>query len=1098
VKSYYSYLWGSQWRYRIDATLSALPASLQADVRMSQMADTVGQSRLFEGLSRGCLSHILSKLDRMVAMPGQMLCVRGTVGVDMFFIADGKVDVLVGDSSSGGRETVIASLGAGDTFGELACLFGTARSSSVRAQNYCLLYVLELEELEEAFELFDHAQTIVEGNARRAKARMELQEKNLSHVHMVAGDNAAASRRNKLQQLMQPLESEQADSPSSRAWTISPNDRRYVAWETAHVLFVLWNSAMTPLLIAFEPHSTNPFVLAISYLGDVVMILDIALSFRVRFIKNGHEMSDVRDIRAHYLHGRFALHVLASLPLDLCMIATGIQPYLRLNRILRVYDVHDLINQRIRDSKYPDAAALIYLIVNLLFISHWCACIYWVLSLQAGFLEQDVKGWQPSSASANENNSVLDYLTALFWSMGLLVGYGSSYFPPNYLTTIFTLFIQLVGLFAISYLIAMLGNTAGTLQLAAAAASEEQTSVTEAFNFWRLPKDLHRRVDTYLKHRWSVQMGVDPNQALALLPSMLRTEIMFDICGALLRSVNRLRSLDDECLRCLAGELQFVEMPANEYVFFQGQLGNEMHFIARGSCEILRESGAAASSSPLLLKTVGAGTFVGEGALFTGVRAASLRCTTSTLLYSLTVAGFRRVMHQHPEFARSMLTAHEERVLRRHMHHVDAINDATGTYARAAHNHNHAHALGHAAHSRAHSVANLSPRSNGNGGDQAHGHGHVQLTARGRSRLPTAANSHIHAVGMDSPTSVSRSNSLNSLLRPTRSTKLVAAVANLLAAHPPKAKRQATGRGAQFSSVVDRAVLQKDMPMGSLLKANSKVADSDGDGGGSVPPAAGAVAVAHPSFSRKTTLAISKTASATRGEGQKSAGFVAVRSGEEDAQTQNQTQTHTQTQTTVITGDKKNAIAKGTVAADAADPPAAAAAAASVGVVVKESRQLRASSPAAPSGAAAAADGPTAGLDQLVVGYGPGPMAAAGGVVATMASVGGGGATPAADVPSQPTAAAAASAPASFSPCVAAAAAPVAARPVSSSSAAAPTAPLPLAAGAAQGASAAAAASAPAASASASNAPDASRTQPASLHPSAAVGAGAEPRPQAN
>jgi len=911
VKSYYSYLWGSQCRYDIEATLESLPMALQAEVRLAAMGNTVGQAKLFEGLGRGCLGHILAKCERMVSLPGQMLIVRGTIGVEMFFLVDGKVDIIVsqGPGGSGGHdgaenERVIASLGSGDTFGEFACLFNTVRSSSVRSVDYCTLYVLSMEDLEETFELFDGSQEVIESNAKRQKQRMELQERNFTNVH--SEGTGKAGGRNKLQQLMQP-DVEVVDQ-TVKKWSISPNEKRYVIWEILHILSVLWNSAMVPLLIAFEPQSFNPFVMTISYLGDVIMVLDIALSFRVRFVSNGHEVSDVDQIRKNYLGGRFWLHIIASVPLDFLALAPAIgwKPSLRLNRILRVYDIHPLINNRIRHSKFPDVGALIYLCLNLLFVSHWCGCIYWVLSDQAGFLAAGVDGWQPSQAAAESQNSVLDYFTSLYWAMGLLVGYGSAYFPPNMITTVFTLFIQFVGLFAISYLIGTLGNTAGTLQVAAAAASEERTLVGEAFKYWGLPPELLRRVDGYLMHRWASEVGVNPNDALKLLPLKLRTEIMFQICGELLKSVKRLRELDDACIRTLVGELKFVEMPPNEYVFFQGQLGDEMYFIARGTCEIVKEGGAALgagaaggaggsggggggaggsgggaatpgagagkSSTNLsryghsmsvgppahtVIKTVTVGSFVGEGALFTGVRAASLRCASSCLLYSLSTAGFQRVMHQHPEFAASMLSTHEQRRMKLHLRAQEALasprghstsRQTPGTPSR------HVGAAGGASKG-GEGGGWMTERSTGGGGQ----------SVRNRPRAATGDTDGEPGGALDPDSSLSPDDG-GAPLHPPK-TKLGLAVVSLLERHPTMANRKTFFHAA--SSVAAMAAAQGPLSMGDVVEVAQHRKHQLAAAPGSAAAGEDEAAAADAAQSSKMRVALLRkaTAAATAGSG---------------------------------------------------------------------------------------------------------------------------------------------------------------------------------------------------------------------------------------
>ncbi len=269
VERYYSYLWGSHCRYDIQKTLEELPTALQAEVRLAQWVNTICASRLFEGISRGCMSHILSKCVQQVALPHQMLCVRGTVGVEMFFLVDGTVEILVGSGDGGLHERVIATLSEGDTVGEFACLFHTPRSSSVRCVDYCTLCVLQMEDLEETFDLFDECRDIIEGNANRTKVRLDMQERNFVSAHQ---DQHSNKTKSKLQQLMQ-MEEEASGPKGETAWTLSPLDKRYIAWESLHILFVLYNSAMTPLLIAFNPNSMHPLLMVLAYLGDLIMVL---------------------------------------------------------------------------------------------------------------------------------------------------------------------------------------------------------------------------------------------------------------------------------------------------------------------------------------------------------------------------------------------------------------------------------------------------------------------------------------------------------------------------------------------------------------------------------------------------------------------------------------------------------------------------------------------------------------------------------------------------------------------------------------------------------------------------------------------------------
>ncbi|MEL6478218.1 MAG: cyclic nucleotide-binding domain-containing protein [Pseudomonadota bacterium] len=76
---------------------------------------------------------------RVVAMMGQTLRYRdgerlfeqGSEGEDAYVLLTGEVDVLV---AAGDEERVVATLGPGEIFGEIAALTDQPRTSSIRAQ----------------------------------------------------------------------------------------------------------------------------------------------------------------------------------------------------------------------------------------------------------------------------------------------------------------------------------------------------------------------------------------------------------------------------------------------------------------------------------------------------------------------------------------------------------------------------------------------------------------------------------------------------------------------------------------------------------------------------------------------------------------------------------------------------------------------------------------------------------------------------------------------------------------------------------------------------------------------------------------------------
>ena len=72
-----------------------------------------------------------------VFAPGDFIIKKGEIGREMFFLVRGEVEVI------DGKGKVINTLGPGNFFGETALLLSEPRTASVRAKEYCDLFVLE-------------------------------------------------------------------------------------------------------------------------------------------------------------------------------------------------------------------------------------------------------------------------------------------------------------------------------------------------------------------------------------------------------------------------------------------------------------------------------------------------------------------------------------------------------------------------------------------------------------------------------------------------------------------------------------------------------------------------------------------------------------------------------------------------------------------------------------------------------------------------------------------------------------------------------------------------------------------------------------------
>ena len=95
--------------------------------------------RLFECLSEEQLSHVVREARLKLFGRGEPVIEEGSAGDSMFVMLRGAANVYV---SKNGSKIHVATLGAGDCFGEMSLLTGEPRSATVRADADC--YVMEI------------------------------------------------------------------------------------------------------------------------------------------------------------------------------------------------------------------------------------------------------------------------------------------------------------------------------------------------------------------------------------------------------------------------------------------------------------------------------------------------------------------------------------------------------------------------------------------------------------------------------------------------------------------------------------------------------------------------------------------------------------------------------------------------------------------------------------------------------------------------------------------------------------------------------------------------------------------------------------------
>lgn len=102
--------------------------------------EVLERSSLFQGADAMLLRAVIMALRSMTACTGDVIIQSGAVSREMYLISHGEVEVL---DANGQR---VATLCAGDFFGEIGLLVSTTRTATVKARTHCDLFVLEQED----------------------------------------------------------------------------------------------------------------------------------------------------------------------------------------------------------------------------------------------------------------------------------------------------------------------------------------------------------------------------------------------------------------------------------------------------------------------------------------------------------------------------------------------------------------------------------------------------------------------------------------------------------------------------------------------------------------------------------------------------------------------------------------------------------------------------------------------------------------------------------------------------------------------------------------------------------------------------------------
>eukprot|EP00928_Gymnodinium_smaydae_P048375 TRINITY_DN32330_c0_g1_i1.p1 TRINITY_DN32330_c0_g1~~TRINITY_DN32330_c0_g1_i1.p1 ORF type:complete len:941 (+),score=66.85 TRINITY_DN32330_c0_g1_i1:68-2824(+) len=423
---------------------------------------------------------------------------------------------------------------------------------------------------------------------------------------------------------------------------LSPTSFIRVAFDVVSVVFLLYELAVTPYILAWDP----PFneVMLGTCAVTAFWTLDLLMSFQTGYFQHGTLVMEPRKVRRRYLRTYFGadlllvvldfLNLLVHIALDGLTGSSAIRlarlakitRVLRLLKIVRISHLGERVNQ-LKDAitvfrATKVAVDILELLCLILVINHIIACLWYGLM---GYARSDTGySWLQAPIAPGAESSYMDsgfgyqYTTSLHWALTQMTPGSMQVGAHNTAERAFNIAILLFGMFVFSTIVSAVSSKVTQHRMR----MQDQIATMSQFDRFvrqkRVSHDLSMNMRRQIQERLneSKPLGINDVQGLQLVSKSLRTQLYVELYRRDVLSLpiflifdkvetnfsSKLFSDDVVSLRLLSHAQQLFAVRENAVAAYH---------VFRGEIRY-----AHASSSAGIWEEVAAGTWMSEVALW--------------------------------------------------------------------------------------------------------------------------------------------------------------------------------------------------------------------------------------------------------------------------------------------------------------------------------------------------------------------------------------------------------------------------------------------------------------------------------------------------
>ncbi|OPJ69481.1 cyclic nucleotide-gated channel alpha-3 isoform X2 [Patagioenas fasciata] len=376
-------------------------------------------------------------------------------------------------------------------------------------------------------------------------------------------------------------------------FVIDPSSNIYYNWLTIIAAPVFYNWCMLVCRACFDELQVDHIKiwLFLDYGSDIIYVLDMFVRFRTGFLEQGLLVQDEKKLRDHYTKTlQFKLDVLSLVPTDLAYLKLGLNyPELRFNRLLRISRLFEFFDRTETRTNYPNMFRIGNLVLYILIIIHWNACIYFAISKVIGF---GTDSWvYPNTSIPEYARLSRKYIYSLYWSTLTLTTIGETPPPVKDEEYLFVVIDFLVGVLIFATIVGNVGSMISNMNASRAEFQAKVDSIKQYMHFRKVTKDLEARVIKWFDYLWTNKKTVDEKEVLKNLPDKLKAEIAINVHLDTLKKVRIFQDCEAGLLIELVLKLKPTVFSPGDYICKKGDIGREMYIIKEGKLAVVADDG---------------------------------------------------------------------------------------------------------------------------------------------------------------------------------------------------------------------------------------------------------------------------------------------------------------------------------------------------------------------------------------------------------------------------------------------------------------------------------------------------------------------------